>query len=165
MKRSEFLDLVTRFSERPIPATINRHIYLWLGEMDDLLVKSPGGFFKKLDLHVLCQNISKTPYGDKAAGRELTNTVDVWLSNNFAPAHNQRALLVNGLDLIYRYRLPISTFMRLANENCMIVLLLSALDVNFRIGKPLPDYIQFAPDAILKYVGTEISQEAIIGEE
>ncbi len=165
MKRSDFFEFLARFAEQPMPATLNRHMYLWVGEVDDLLSKSPAGLIKKLDLHVLCESLTKTPLGDKAAGRELSDAIDAWISKEFPPSRNQRALLVAGLDLLYRYRLPLSAFIRLANENTMIILGLSALDANFRPTKPLPSYIQFSPYAILKYAASEISEEAIVKEE
>lgn len=165
MKRSDFFEVLTRFKGQPIPATLNRHVYLWLGELDELLSKSPTGFINMLDLHVLCESLTKTPLGDKAAGRELMDTVDEWISKNFSVNQQQKALLVTGLDLFFRYRLPLRSFFRLANENVMIILVLSALDVNFRPTKSLPSYVQFGPHAILKYVASEIPEEAIVKEE
>jgi hypothetical protein len=73
--------------------------------------------------------------------------------------------MVTGLDLLYRYCLSLSTFFRLANENTMIILGLSALDTNFHPSKLLPSYIQFSPGAILKYAASEIPEEAIVKEE
>lgn len=165
MKRSDFFEFLTRFAEQPIPATINRHIYLWVGEIDDLLSKSPVGFIKKLDLHVLCGGVTKTPLGDKAAGRILSDAIDEWMSRNFPAGQQQQALLITGLDLLYRYRLPLSGFIQLANENNMVIFGLSSMDANFHPTKPIPGYIQFAPYAILKYAASEISEEAIVKEE
>lgn len=165
MKRREFFEFLTRFSAQPIPATLNRHVYLWVGEADDLLTKSPASFTKKLDLHVLCESLTKTPLGDKAAGRELSDAVDEWILRNFPATQKQQALLVTGLDLFFRYRLPLSTFFRLANENVMVILVLSDLDVNFRPPKSLPSFIQFSPSAILKYIESEIPEEARVKEE
>ncbi len=169
MKISDFFEFLTRFAEQPIPATLNRHVYLWVGEVDDLLSRSPAGLFKKLDLHMLCKSLIKIPYGNKAAGRELSNAIDEWIlreyPGGFPTNQRQRALLVTGLDLLYRYRLPLSAFIRLANENTMIILGLSALDANFRLSKSLPSYIQFSPQAILKYAASEIPEEAIVKEE
>jgi len=165
MKRSDFFELLTRFASQPIPATLNRHVYLWVGEADDLLIESPAGFIKKLDLHTLCQSLTKTPMGDKAAGRALSDAVDEWIFGNISTGQRQQALVVTGLDLLYRYNLPLRIFFRLANENVMIVLVLSALDVKFHPTKSLPSYIQFSPYAILKYAASEIPEEAIVKEE
>ena len=165
MNRNEFFEFLARFAVRPIPATLNRHVYLWVGEVDDLLSKSPTGLIKKLDLHVLCGSLNKNPSGDKAAGRELSDAIDEWIFREFPANQRQRALLVTGLDLLYRYRLPLSNFIRLANENAAIILGLSALDANFYPHKSLPNYIKFSPYAILKYVSLEISEEAIVNEE
>lgn len=165
MKRSDFFEFLTRFASQPIPATLNRHIYLWMGEIDELISSCPPSFIQKLDLHVLCRDITKTPIGDKAAGRELSDAIDGWILRNFPRGSQQQALLVTGLDLLYRYRLPLSAFIRLANEKNMVILALSPLDVNFRPAKPLPGYIQFSPYAILKYAASEISEEAIVKED
>jgi hypothetical protein len=165
MKRSDFIEFLTRFANQPIPATLNRHVYLWVGEIDELILSCPPGFIQKLDLHVLCKNLTKTPIGDKAAGRELSDAIDEWILNNFSTGSQQQALLVSGLDLLYRYRLPLSAIIRLANEKNMVILSLSALDVNFHPAKPLPSYLQLSPNAILNFVTSEIPEEAIVKEE
>jgi hypothetical protein len=164
MMQSELLDLIARFANHPIPALTNRHIYLWIGEASDLISRSPSGFIKILNLHVLCQDLIKVPYGEEAARRELSNVIENWIAKEFPPSRQQRALLVTGVDLLYRYRLPMSMFMRLASESCMIVLAMSALDVNFHPTKILPAFIQFSPYEILKYIATEIPEEAIVKE-
>ena len=68
MKRSDFLEFLNRFAKQPIPATINRHIYLWVGDIEYLLSKSPPGFIYKFDLHVLCGNLTKTLLAIKLLG-------------------------------------------------------------------------------------------------
>jgi len=165
MIQSELLDLIARFADHPIPALTNRHIYLWIGETNDLISQCPTGFFKILDLHSLCQDLNKVPYGKGAAGRELSSAIENWIAEEFLPSREQRGLLVTGLDLLYRYCLPMSMFMRLASESCMIVLAISELDVNFRPTKVLPAFIQLSPYEILNYVTTEIPEEAIVKEE
>lgn len=165
MKRSDFFDLIARFAQHPIPATINRHVYLWMGDVDSLLSNCPAGFIKKLDLHALCSSLTRTPLGDKAAGRELSDAIDEWILKEFPVSQRQRALLITGLDLLYRYRLPLSIFVRLANESTMIVLGLSALDINARPARSLPAYIQFSPHSILRHVAAEIPEEALVKEE
>lgn len=165
MKHSEFLEFLARFAIRPIPATFNRHIYLWLGEVDELISECPTGFMQRLDLCALCKDMTHTPLGDKAAGRELSEAIENWLHTNFPTGSQQQALLVEGLVLLYRYHIPISVFIQLANERNMVILVLSTLDVNFRPAKPLPSYVQFSPYSILKYVTLEIPEEAIVKED
>ncbi len=94
----------------------------------------------------------------------MSSTIENWISKEFTSSQQQRALLVTGLDLLYRYHLPMSIFMQLASENCMIVLAISPLDVNFRPAKIWPAVIQFSPYEILKYIATEIPEEAIVKE-
>jgi hypothetical protein len=165
MNQVELLDLITRFSKRPLPAVIKRHIYLWLGESDDLVSKIPTGISKKISIHNLCQTLTNFPNGDKAANRELTKVLENWIASEFPPSQQQKILVVTGLDLFYRYRIPMSLFMRLANESCMVVIVLSALDVNFIPQKPLPKYLQLNPNAIFQYISSEIPEEAIVKEE
>jgi hypothetical protein len=165
MKQSELLELITRFADHPIPALTNRHIYLWIGEMNDLISKCPVRFFSILDLHRLCQDLSKVPYGEEAARRQLESTIETWIAKEFPSGRQQRGLLVTGLDLLYRYRLPMSMFFQIASENCMIVLVISALDVDFRPTKVLPAFIHFSSNEIFKYIATEIPEEAIVKEE
>ena len=164
MIQNELLDLISRFADHPIPALINRHIYLWVGEVNGLISQSPAKFFTILDIHSLCQALNKTPFGEEAARRELSSTIENWIDKEFPSSRNQRALLVTGLDLLYRYRLPMSIFMQLASENCMIVLAISSFDVNFRPAKIFPAAIHFLPYEILRYVAMEIPEEAIVKE-
>jgi hypothetical protein len=164
MIQSDLLDLIARFAGQPIPALTNRHIYLWIGETDDLISRCPTSFFTEIDLHRLCQDLKKVPSGEEAARRELSSTIENWIAKEFPPSRQQRALLVTGLDLLYRYRIPMSIFMQLASENCMIVLAISPLDVNFRPAKIFPAAMHFSPYEILKYVATEIPEEAIVKE-
>jgi len=164
MNTSAFFELIARFAEQPIPAILTRHVYLWVGEDDDLFFKSPLGFIKKLDLHLLCKNVSKTPIGDKAAGREFSRAIDEWLLKELPGSQRQRALLITGLDLLYRYYLPLSPFIQLASENTMVILCVSELDISFRLQKPLPSYIQFNPYSILNYAVSEVSEEGIVKE-
>jgi hypothetical protein len=164
MIQNELIDLISRFSDHPIPALINRHIYLWIGEPNGLISRSPGNFFTILDLHRLCQDLNKTPSGEEAARRELSTTIENWIAKEFSSSWQQRGLLVTGLDLLYRYRLPMSIFFRLSSESCMIVLAISAIDVYFHPTKVLPSCIQFSPYEILKHIATEIPEEAIVKE-
>jgi hypothetical protein len=165
MNRNEFLELLTRFAVQPIPSTLNRHVYLWVGETDELISASPPGLIKKLDLHVLCKEITRTPLGDKAAGRELSDAIDEWIISTLAEDLHQQALLVTGIDILYRYHMPLSAFFRRANEKNMVIFSLSPLDIGFRPVKSLPSIIQFYPDAILKYASSEIPEEAIVKED
>ncbi len=165
MKKSEFVEFISRFGKHPIPATLNRHVYIWVGDIDELISKGPVGLIKKLDLYVLCEGLTKTPLGDKAAGRVLSDAIDNWISREFPTIQRQRALMVTGLALLYRYGLPLSSFIRLANETTMVIFGLTDLDINFRPSQTMPSYIQFAPYSILKYVASEIPEEAIVKEE
>jgi len=165
MKQDEFFEFLNRFAVQPTPAILNRHVYLWIGEVDDLLARSPVGLVTKLDLHTLCQALHKTPLGDIAAGRELSDAIDEWISNNFPTERQQNVLLVVGLGLLYRYHLPLRTYIRLANENIMIIFALSVLDLNFRPIQALPNYVHLSPYAILKYIALEIPEEAIVKKE
>jgi len=165
MKRDDFFELLSRFADCPIPAIFNRHIYFWMGELDDLLSNSPVGLIVLLDLHKICESLTKIPNGDKAAGRELSNVIEEWIKQEFLADQHQRALLVTGLDLLYRYRLSLSTFSQLANENTAIILSLSSLDVNFWPNNPFPSFIHYSPDQIQKYVVSEIPDEAIVTKE
>jgi hypothetical protein len=165
MKRNEFLEFLAGFASRPIPATLNRHIYLWLGETEELIATCPTGFIQSLSLLALCKDITKTPLGEKAAGRVLSGAIEDWLLKNFPNGSKQQALLVEGLILLYRYHIPMSVFFQLTNERNMVILTLSELDVNFKPAKPLPSYVLFSPDLILKYARSEISEEAVVKED
>lgn len=165
MNPHDFFDLIIRFAAQPIPATLNRHTYVWVGDTEALISNSPIGFIQYLNLHDLCKDLVRTPLGDKAAARVLSDTIDSWIKANYLPKREQRALLVSGLDLLYRYRIPIGAFMRLASESSMVIFTMSAKDLEFSPIHLFPGFIKFSPQEILRHLTSAIPEEAIVKAE
>ena len=65
MNQEEFLDLLRRFAERPMPALAGRHVYLWHGDVDPLRRALPGHTLRTLDLYALAASLSKAKMLDQ----------------------------------------------------------------------------------------------------
>jgi len=162
--RAEFADLLTRFNERPLPATAARHVYIWQTSIEDLSSMVPAQLISTLNLHDLCRKLVNTPNTADAARQVILDALDAWLSHEFPHDDRQRLLVVLGCDLMARYRVPIGHFMRLSNESRMVVFLIPGGDSRFKPSKPLPSYIYVQPEATLAYFKPQLAEDAVIGE-
>ena len=144
MNPSEFLALTARFAERPFPAQVGRHVYLWHGKTEALLVAIPGTALCTLDVHRLAAGLSRAPRSLDAARRLLRRTLRSRLQELVSP-HGQQVLVVTGCDLLSRYRVPPALFFEWASERTMIVLILSPDESCFEPPVPLPGRSEHRP--------------------
>jgi hypothetical protein len=161
MTHDEFLDLLSRFAERPLPALTGRHIYLWHGELERLTPALPGNAPHRLDLHVLAANLPRAPRSIDAARRALLQTLRSQLGE-LPAADRQQVLLVTGCDLLSRYRVPLGPFYEIVSEHFMIVLVLLLAETRFRPAEPIPEYVSLDADAAYKYLRSAVGAESVI---
>lgn len=164
MTRDGFVQLLARFAKRPIPSTEGRHVYVWLGSLDDLTASAPRGLVQVLDLHDLCRTLERTPNTTEAARTVLKNAISGWLEREFPKDERQRVLAVTGCDLLMRYQVPLSQFVQLASESKLIALIVSPDDRAYKPLKPLPAYVHLQTDATLSYLKSHLAENAVIGE-
>ncbi len=164
MNRGEFAVLLKRFADRPLPATMGRHVYIWQGSFDELASMVASRLIACLNLHDLCRALERTPYTTDAARKVLVDAIGAWLAREFPRDERQRLLAVSGCDLLARYKVPLSHFVRLASENRMIAFVVPAGDSRYKPSKPLPPYVHLQPDATLAYLRPQFADEAVIGE-
>ncbi|TEU16811.1 MAG: hypothetical protein E3J21_09745 [Anaerolineales bacterium] len=161
MTHDEFLDLLSRFAERPLPALMGRHLYLWHGSAEHLAAVVPGNVARALDLHALVATLPHAPRSTDAARRLLRDTLRSQLAD-LPTLDCQQVLVVTGNDLLSRYRVPLGSFFEIASEQVMVVLVVSPAETHFRPAEPIPDYVSLDPDAPFDYLRTAVGAEAVI---
>jgi hypothetical protein len=161
MTCDEFLDLLSRFAERPLPALTGRHLYLWHGSKEYLTSALRGNVALTLDLHDLAAKLPRSPRSIDAARRLLRDTLRSQLAD-LLMLDRQQVLVVIGCDLLSRYRVPLGPFFEIASEQMMVVLVVSSAETHFRPAEPIPDYVLLDPDAPFEYLRTAMGEEAVI---
>lgn len=161
MTRDEFLDLLSRFVERPLPALAGRHLYLWHGSKEHLTFVLPGNVTQTLDLHALAATLLQAPRSTDAARRLLRGALRSGLAD-LTPSHGQQVLMVTGCDLLSRYRVPLGPFFEIASDHVMVVLVVLPDETRFRPAEPIPAYVSLSPDAPFEYLRTLVDKGAVI---
>ena len=161
MNQDEFLELLSRFAERPVPALSGRHVYLWQGHPPSLTKGLPGNVSRILEIHTLASSLSQAPGSIDAARRLLLQAIRAELAE-VASKQRQQILVVTGCDLLSRYRVPLGPFFEIASEHVAIVLTLSPAETSFQPSTPLPEYISWSPRAPLDYLCGVLDKGAVI---
>ncbi len=124
----------------------------------------PAKLISSLNLHDLCRTLDRTPNTTDAARQVIVDVLDAWLNREFPRDDRQRLLVVSGCNLLARYRVPLSHFMRLSSESRMVVFLIHGEHSRYKPSKPLPSYVYIQPEATLAYFKPQLAEEAVIGE-
>jgi hypothetical protein len=161
MNQEEFLDLLARFAERPMPALSGRHVYLWHGSLDSLARALPGNVSRVLDLHALASSLAQAPQSIGAARRVLLQAIRAQIAG-LLPSDRQQVLVVTGCDLLSRYRVPLGSFFEIASEHTAVVLTLLPVETSFQPSAPLPEYVSWNPRAPLDYLCSALDKRAVI---
>lgn len=161
MTSDEFLDLLSRFAERPMPALVGRHVYLWHGSVDYLTAALSGSIVRTLDLHTLAATLSQSPRSIDAARRLLLQALRLHFADWRTPNH-QQVLVVTGCDLLSRYRVPLGPFFEIASEHTAVVLTIPPLETHFQPAEPLPDYVLLDSHAPFDYLREALGEGAVI---
>jgi hypothetical protein len=161
MNQEEFLDLLSRFAERPMPALSGRHVYLWHGDIDPLRRALPGHTIRTLDLYALAASLSQAPRSMDGARRLLLQALRSQILE-LPAADRQQVLIVTGCDLLSRYRVPLTSFFEIASERMAVVLTVPSAETSFRPAEPLPEYVSLNPHAPLDYLRGALGEGVII---
>lgn len=161
MNRDEYLDLLSRFSGRALPAQVGRHVYLWHGSTSSLTAAIPGSVGRCLDLHKLAAALTHTPRSIDAARTLLSRAIRLQLDDLISP-HGQQVVVVTGCDLLSRYRVRLPLFFERASEQVMIVFVVPSDESRFQPSVPLPGYVALDPGAPLEYLADALDRRAMI---
>ena len=160
MKSTEFVDLAKRFAKRPVlPPGGGRHVYVWRDDADALVTQAPRDAIVRLDLHQLVHDLVQKPDDTQAARRTLESALQTRLRQLNTRDGKQRMLLVSGCDLLMRYRVTVSAFFQIVDDNCMVVFL--APDYG-AIAQPLPSFVEFRPTATFDYLKSLLPESVVI---
>jgi hypothetical protein len=161
MNQDEYLDLLSRFSGRALPAQVGRHVYLWQGSTSSLLARVPGSVSRVLDLHQLAAGLARAPRSIDAARPLLNRAIRSQLDDLISP-RGQQVIAVTGCDLLSRYRVRLALFFEKATEQVMIVFVVPANESHFQPSVPLPGYVALNPQAPLEYLSSVLDKRAVI---
>ena len=161
MNQEEFLDLLRRFAERPMPALEGRHVYLWHGDVALLRRALPGHTVRTLDLHALAANLPQSPSSMDGARRVLLRAIRLQIVDLLS-SDRQQVLVVTGCDLLSRYRVPLGSFFEIASERTAVVFAVSPDETYFQLTEPLPEYVSLNPRAPLDYLRGALGEGAVI---
>jgi hypothetical protein len=164
MNRIEFAALLTQLAERPVPPLVDRHVYLWHGDLADLRDLAPVGLAAELDLYALAATLSKTPFALDEARRLLQASIATWLREHASSSGVPQVIVVTGNSLLQRYRVALDTFFQVSSETRMIVFVVSRRETDFRPIRPMPAYVEIEPSSTFEYLRTKLSDHAYIGE-
>ncbi|NLF03149.1 MAG: hypothetical protein GX601_19470 [Anaerolineales bacterium] len=151
MTAEDFLRLLSRFAERPVPATGGRHVYLWHGDLDRLEAALPGGVLQLIDLHVLAAALTQAPRSTDAVRRLLLQSLRAHLTNMLS-GEGQQVVVVTGCDLLSRYLVPLTPFFEAASDRTAVVFVVSPEETHFGRPTALPDYVSIVPQTPFDYL-------------
>ena len=161
MNQHEFLDLLSRFAERPMPSLAGRHVYLWHGSLEPLTRALPNRVRRSLDLHALAATLPQAPRSVDGARRMMLQAIRSQISDLLSSDH-QQVLVVSGCDLLSRYRVPLGSFFEIASEQTAVVLTLPPAETRYQPSVPLPEYVSWNPRAPLDYLCKALDKGAVI---
>ncbi len=163
MNKCDLFSLTKQFAERPVPATIGRHIYLWHGDLGPLRTKLPQKIVHLFDLHSLVSDLPRTPYSQDEGSRLLRKAIQNYLFN-YEAYDSQHIILITGCDLLSRYKVPITDFFSLASEALMFIFIVVSGETNFKPTSSLPDYVSLNPSSTYNYLRATIGEAATINQ-
>lgn len=164
MNKTEFGGLLAQMAKRPVPPLMDRHVYLWHGDLGDLRAAAPPGLVTEFDLYALAATLPKTPFALDEARRMLQDSIVTWLHEHASSPGTPQAIAVTGNSLLQRYRVPLDTFFQVSSETRLIVFVVSDRETGFKSRHPLPAYIEFEPSSTYHYLGAKLGDHALIGE-
>lgn len=164
MNRTEFAALLAQLTERPVPPLVDRHVYLWHGDLADLRDLAPIGLASELDLYALATTLSKTPFALDEARRLLQTSIATWLREHAPAPGTPQVVMVTGNSLLQRYRVSLDAFFQASSETRLIVFVVSRRETDFKPVRSMPAYVEIEPSATFEYLRTKLSDHTLIGE-
>ena len=150
MTRDEFRIELQAFLAGPHPYP---HLYVWHGEPGSLNALLPAGQVQRFNLFELARDLPQHPFALAEAQELLHRAVANWLHGwQFAGAAGQPILVVDGCELLARYKVGLDTFLAVLTDRTIAILLCSAADAAFTPRPKVPGYARCEPGATLAYL-------------
>ena len=160
MKRDQFEATLEAFLQGPQPY---RHLYVWYGEADDLMLLLPSGRAQPLDIFQLAAELSHHPFAQDEANELLRDALRARLRDWYTGgADSHPVLVVTGCELLARYRVGLQPFYEVLTDRSMIILVCSAADASYDPSGRLPGYIHCEPGATLAYLSRLVEEDHVI---
>jgi len=144
MKLSEFKSFVNKFKNNPVPG---RHLFIWNGNLNQLLDYIPTDILFTLDMVDLVHEIDSTNSDEKlfSAFRKL---IANRLTDLASKVKKQAILVVKNNYFFPRYNIPVSLFYNyFINDRLSVVFQID----NYFTDQRLPDFVIFKSDRTLEY--------------
>jgi hypothetical protein len=158
MNYDNLISLIKDFSERTIPAVENRHVYLWHGELRNLLNHIKDVNYDLLDLHKCVFDLPGLPYSQIEASKILRKIIQSKLAE-ILDKDKQQIIIIEGCDFLSRYKISIGPFFEYANESTLFVFVISPLETHFKPKNILPKFVSLNTENTYQYL------KKIIGEK
>ncbi len=144
MTSADFMNIVARFQERPVPG---RKVYVWHGSQVRLWQCLPANIVQEMDLvKIIPEDIGLD--ADEIR-RKMRKAIATELEKCISGLKGQQILVVSNAYLLARYRIPLSVFYAAyLSDRTMLVFLVPKQ----KVVTELPKYAVFIQDATLKYI-------------
>ena len=162
MTLDELRATLEQLTQGPVVATgAVRHVYLWHGDLEELIRIVPPALRRDLDLYALARQIPRAPYAIDEAQRTLRTHIEQALREQIAHSPHQ-VLLVSGCSLLARYRVPIQPFYAFASDRRVVILVVSRQDSEFTPDDSLPEFVHLDQTAVLTALSQAVGQQCVV---
>lgn len=145
MKLSEFRSFVGQFKNDPVPG---RHLYIWNGNLNQLLDYIPTDILLTLDMVDLVHEIDSTNSDEKLLSA-FKKLIANRLTDLASKVKKQAILVVKNNYFFPRYNIPVSLFYNyFINDRLSVVFQID----NYFTDQRLPDFVIFKSDRTLEYL-------------
>lgn len=159
MNTEEFKKVATELKERPVPG---KHVYVWNGDEDVLLEIVGKELACEFDLAADIQVDESYDQNETGFSRRIERSLEKKLFELYSEVNDrekQQILVVSSSSILARYKMGLTVFYDYyLGDRTMVV---------FVVPKPevlaiFPDYVRYAPDETLKYLGNLVQPENIV---
>lgn len=140
-----------------------RHLYVWHGEVDDLMSLLPPNCVQPLDIFQLARELDCHPFAQNEANEVLRDELRARLQAWFRGGADARpVVVVTGCELLARYRVGLQPFYEVLTERSMVILVCSAADASYDPAGQLPGYVHCEPGRTLAYLSRLVEDNHVV---
>jgi len=160
MKRDQFVTALDAFFQGPRPY---RHLYVWRGEANDLMLLLPSDRVQRLDMFRLAADLSHHPLAQVEANQLLRDALHERLRHWYtSDAESRPVLVLTGCELLARYEVSLQPFYQVLTYESMVILVCSAADSSYDPAERLPAYVHCEPGTTLSYLSRLVEDDHVI---